>query len=150
MKTMLLSIALLGAAQARAEAPMNQWLVAAVAKEMGKPVSEIRNSVAAKTCEGRIGPMEECMSVKLAAREIRMRTQYARAQKRLPHARDRDKLAMAQQAWIIFRGASCDYEARTIDDGRSYGVEESACKSSMTEARINTLRAYAECGSDAC
>lgn len=150
MKTILLSLALLISTLARAEAPANQWLVAAVAKEMGKTPSEIRKSVAAKKCEGQIGPMEECMSVKLAAREIRMRTQYARAHQRLPDARDRDKLARAQQAWLIFRAASCDYEARMMDDGRSYSVEESACKSSMTEARIATLRAYAECGSDDC
>lgn len=150
MKTILLSLALLITTFARAEAPVNQWLVAALAKEMGKPPSEIRKSVAAKKCEGRMGLIEECMSVKLAASEIRMRTQYARAHKRLPAARDRDKLARAQQAWLIFRGASCDYEARTIDEGRSYSLEESACKSSMTQARIATLRAYAECGSDDC
>ena len=150
MKTVLLLIALLCATLARAEAPVNQWLVAALAKEMGKPPSEIRKSVAAKNCEGQLGPIEECMAVKLAASEIRMHTQYARAHKRLPEARDRERLARAQQAWIIFRGASCDYEAGTMEDGRSSSLEESACKSSMTEARIHTLRAYAECGSDDC
>ncbi|NHZ34251.1 lysozyme inhibitor LprI family protein [Massilia rubra] len=150
MKTMLLLLALLSATPARAEAPMNQWLVSAVAKEMGRTPSQIRKSVTENNCEGRLGATEECLSVKLAAREIQMRTQYARAQKRLPEARDRDKLSRAQQAWIIFRGASCEYEATTTGEARSYGVEERACQSSMTETRIKTLRAYAECGNDNC
>lgn len=150
MNYVLLSITLLCATLARAETPMSPWLVAEVAKEMGTSPAEVRHSVSGKRCEGQGSAMAQCLAVQLAAREVRMRAQYARAQKRLPAARERDKLAKAQQAWILFRGASCDYEAGAFDDGRLRDMEQSACQVSMTEARIKTLRAYAECGAEHC
>lgn len=150
VKYVLLSITLLYAAPARADTSMTPWLVAEVAKQMGTSPGHVRHSVSGKRCEGQGSTTAECLSVQLAAREVNMRAHYARAQKRLPAARDRDKLARAQQAWILFRGASCDYQAGAFDDGRLRETAQGACQVSMTEARIKTLRAYAECGADDC
>ncbi|MDQ1834723.1 lysozyme inhibitor LprI family protein [Massilia scottii] len=147
---MLLSIALLSTAIARAEAPMSKWLVAQVAKNLGKTQAEIRESVTEKNCNGMIAAMEGCHYVKLVAREIRMNAQYGRLEKRLAEAKDREKLAKTQRAWIAFRYATCEYESRSHEGGRLYGMEESGCNSSMTEERIKTLRDYADCEGDDC
>lgn len=150
MKNFLLSIALLSGSAAAVEPSLSTSLIDAVAKKMGKTPAEVRQSISGDKCERKVDNMLGCAIVYLHANEIRMNAQFSRAQIRLPHAKDREKLARAQRAWITFRNASCDYEERAHEGSSLYALKEINCHSMMSEARTSTLREYADCGTDAC
>ncbi|WP_164558011.1 DUF1311 domain-containing protein [Massilia atriviolacea] len=150
MKYLLLSIALFAGAAARAEPPMSESMIRAVATKMGTTPAEVRRRIGADRCERVVDEMIGCSTVYLRANEIRMEEQLARAQQRLPDAKEREKLDRAQQAWIAFRDASCAYQERAHAGRTAYPLMETACQSLMTEERTRTLRGYADCRSQGC
>jgi uncharacterized protein YecT (DUF1311 family) len=82
----------------------------------------------------------ECSSKKLAAADAELNKTYRQL---IPRLNDKDwetKLRSAQQAWIKYRDANCDYESEFSGGGSATTFEYNFCLADMTTARTKQLR----------
>ena len=51
----------------------------------------------------------------------------------------------AQRAWIAFRDGECAFQAKGVEGGSIYPLIVAGCKTALTEARTQQLKAYLDC-----
>jgi len=82
----------------------------------------------------------ECSSKKLAAADAELNKTYRQLIPKLNSKDWETKLRTAQQAWIKYRDANCDYESEFSGGGSATTFEYNFCLADMTTARTKQLR----------
>jgi len=82
----------------------------------------------------------DCSSKKLAAADAELNKVYRQLIPKLNDKEWETKLRTAQQAWIKFRDANCDYETAFSGGGSASTWEYNFCLADMTTARTKQFR----------
>src|SRR5688572_11246929 len=86
----------------------------------------------------------ECSQQKLAAADSELNKTYQQLVSKLGDKKWRTKLRTAQQAWIKFRDANCDYESEFSGGGSAATFEYNFCLADTTAARAKELHEMIE------
>jgi uncharacterized protein YecT (DUF1311 family) len=81
----------------------------------------------------------ECSSKKLAAADAELNKVYRQLVSQLGDKKWEVKLRTAQQAWIKYRDANCDYVSEFSGGGSAVTFEYNFCLADMTAARTKEL-----------
>lgn len=81
----------------------------------------------------------ECSLKKLADADAELNKTYRQLVSRLGDKKWEAKLRTAQQAWIKYRDANCDYESEFSGGGSAVTFEYNFCLADMTAARTKEL-----------
>ena len=82
----------------------------------------------------------ECSQKKLAEADVELNKAYRQLVPRLGDKKWEGKLRAAQQAWIKYRDANCDYESEFSGGGSAATFEYNFCLADMTTARAKELQ----------
>jgi uncharacterized protein YecT (DUF1311 family) len=82
----------------------------------------------------------ECSLKKLAAADGELNKAYRQLMSRLGDKKWAEKLRAAQQAWIKYRDANCDYVSEFSGGGSAVTFEYNFCLADMTTARTKELQ----------
>jgi len=82
----------------------------------------------------------ECSLKKLAEADAELNKTYRQLVPKLGDKKWEVKLRTAQQAWIKYRDANCDYESEFSGGGSAVTFEYNFCLADMTTARTKELR----------
>ena len=81
----------------------------------------------------------ECSQKKLAEADAELNKTYKQLASKLGEKQWKMKLRTAQQAWIKYRDANCDYESEFSGGGSAATFEYNFCLADMTTARAKEL-----------
>jgi uncharacterized protein YecT (DUF1311 family) len=81
----------------------------------------------------------ECSLKKLADADAELNKAYRQLVSRLDDKKWETKLRSAQQAWIKYRDANCDYVSEFSGGGSAVTFEYNFCLADMTDARAKEL-----------
>ena len=81
----------------------------------------------------------ECSLKKLAEADAELNKTYRQLVAKLGDKKWESKLRLAQQAWIKYRDANCDYESDFSGGGSAATFEYNFCLADMTVARTKEL-----------
>ena len=81
----------------------------------------------------------ECSQKKLAEADAELNKTYRQLIVRMDNKQWEAKLRVAQQAWIKFRDANCDYESEFSGGGSASTFEYNFCLADMTSTRTKQL-----------
>ena len=82
----------------------------------------------------------ECSLKKLAEADAELNKTYRQLVSKLGDKKWEMKLRAAQQAWIKFRDANCDYSSEFSGGGSAFTFEYNFCLAEMTTAREKELQ----------
>ena len=85
----------------------------------------------------------DCSAKKLAEADGELNKTYRLLLSKLGDKKWELKLKTAQQAWIKFRDANCDYESEFSGGGSAFTFEYNFCLAEMTSARTKELQEMA-------
>jgi uncharacterized protein YecT (DUF1311 family) len=89
------------------------------------------------SCDGSTYEMVECLKAKTALWDRRLNKAYGEALRKAASPAQTDKLRRAQQLWLQYRDANCQYY--DLGEGTIARVEAGECMRSMTAARAKEL-----------
>jgi len=81
----------------------------------------------------------ECSQKKLAEADAELNKTYRQLIAKMANKQWEAKLRLAQQAWIKFRDANCDYESEFSGGGSAFTFEYNFCLVDMTTVRTKQL-----------
>lgn len=84
--------------------------------------------------------MNTCAAQEFVRTDAKLNTVYQQVLKRIDPSR-LPKLRTAQRAWLAFRDAQCAFEGSESEGGTMQPMLVSGCKSEVTKARTEQLRA---------
>lgn len=106
----------------------------------GSAQERVKNDPCEKANEsGVTADLVECSSKKLAAADAELNRTYRQLVSRLGDKKWEAKLRAAQQAWIKYRDANCDYVSEFSGGGSAVTFEYNFCLADMTTARTKEL-----------
>lgn len=81
--------------------------------------------------------MNKCAGKALKASDGELNTLYKQIEARLKDDQDKTRLLVAaQQAWIAFRDAECDFSATGVAGGSAYPMIILQCRDGLTQNRV--------------
>jgi uncharacterized protein YecT (DUF1311 family) len=89
--------------------------------------------------------MNTCAALEFFRSDARLNLVYQKVLKRIDPTR-LPKLRAAQRAWLAFRDAQCAFEGSESEGGTMQPMLVSGCKSEVTKARTEQLRAELTAG----
>ncbi len=88
--------------------------------------------------------MRNCAGKEYKKADAELNSVYRRLMSKLGDEGHKAALRTAQQAWIKYRDANCEFEAYLNRGGTIYPVVYTSCLSAMTTARTKELREFSE------
>jgi uncharacterized protein YecT (DUF1311 family) len=101
---------------------------------------EIKDPCEKATESGVTADLVECSLKKLAEADAELNKAYRQLVSRLGDKKWEAKLRTAQQAWIKYRDANCDYVSEFSGGGSAVTFEYNFCLADMTTARAKELQ----------
>jgi uncharacterized protein YecT (DUF1311 family) len=95
-----------------------------------------------KDCQGSTYDIVTCQKGNLALLEKRLAKAYAKALEMADNAKQRKQLAVAQDRWLKFRDANCDYYE--LADGTIARIRGGNCMLDLTRTRAMELEQAVE------
>ena len=83
--------------------------------------------------------MNQCAAAELATADAALNTAYAELRQQLPKER-LDALRKAEQGWIAFRTAQCEFEAGAAAGGSLQPLLRDNCLTELSRQRTRTLQ----------
>lgn len=87
--------------------------------------------------------MNDCAGIAYQNADRKLNQVYQQLLPKLPASR-KQKLIVAQQAWIKFRDTSCDFERSAVEGGSLAPTIYGGCLATVTEQRTKDLQGYLE------
>ncbi len=87
--------------------------------------------------------MNVCAGIAYRNADRRLNQVYQQLLPKLPASR-RQQLVTAQQAWIRYRDASCNFERSEVEGGSMAPMVQASCLARLTEQRTKDLQQYLE------
>lgn len=87
--------------------------------------------------------MNDCAGIAYQNADRKLNQVYQQLLPKLPASR-KQKLIVAQQAWIKFRDTSCDFERSAVEGGSLAPTIYGSCLATVTEQRTKDLQGYLE------
>ena len=87
------------------------------------------------------GEMNACAGIAYRNADRRLNQVYQQLIPKLSAAR-RQRLVTAQQAWIRYRDASCNFERSEVEGGSMAPMVQASCLARLTEQRTKDLQQY--------
>jgi uncharacterized protein YecT (DUF1311 family) len=88
--------------------------------------------------------MRNCAGQEYKKADAELNSVYKQLMSKLTDGGHKASLRTAQQAWIKYRDANCEFEAYLNRGGTIYPVVYTGCQSAMTTARTKELRELIE------
>ena len=85
--------------------------------------------------------MNQCAQISYQEDDRKLNQAYQQLLPKLPESR-REKLRKAQQLWIPYRDAKCDFERSAVEGGSMAPTIYYGCLEETTEARTKQLNGY--------
>ena len=85
--------------------------------------------------------MNACAGIAYRNADRRLNQVYQQLLPKLPASR-RQQLVTAQQAWIRYRDASCNFERSEVEGGSMAPMIQASCLARLTEQRTKDLQQY--------
>jgi uncharacterized protein YecT (DUF1311 family) len=85
--------------------------------------------------------MNECAAIAYQAADQKLNQVYQELKAALPDYRQ-PKLVTAQQVWIKFRDANCEFEKSAVEGGSLAPTIYYSCLTQLTEQRTKELQGY--------
>ena len=87
---------------------------------------------------------KQCARQEFDKADAELNRAYQQLTGKLEDAEEKEKLKTAQQAWLKFRDAECDFESFQNRGGTIYGLIYVSCQTSLTIERAKGLREVSE------
>lgn len=95
--------------------------------------------------------MNDCAQIAFAKQDDELNRLYKEQMGKLETPAVKERLKKAQQQWIKFRDASCEYEVGPREEsGSIWPFLQLDCKRAFTEERVKHLQSYVACVDDQC
>ena len=108
-------------------------------------------SAHAENCDANQAAMNACAGKQLSALDADLNKQYQAQMGYLKNPAQKQALKSAQQKWIAFRDADCQYQAGKREEGGSmWPLVQAQCLSAQTKVRVEQLKAYTACRDEGC
>ena len=116
--------------------------ISAVSTARTAPTSSIQENACEANALGGDSPL--CTHAAFVEADARLSDAYQSALQLLgadaKHARAKQALVASQRAWLKFRDADCQVQHELVDEGAAGGAASEACKTDLTEDRIDELQ----------